>query len=848
MWIAFSLKGFSQVSSYGLEFVSFEAVQEKRTSLNLTPTKPFSFPDGFKMSFDLICYPRMDYNFGYIFRIIGQNSHYIDFLMNESYLRIINSEDEVPVEYQVNELMSLKKPVSVPFVIMFDVKKKTANITVGRKNYSFEIPYIKDFKTVHIVFGRNDKPDMPTTDVPKVTISDIRINDIKDKPLYYWKLAAHTDKGVYDELKQRFASVDNPAWLLDNHALWKKRLEIRSCLNPQIAYNHANNSITIADRKDFRIYDTKTYSLIYDKPVTGKLQSYHANQLIYNSVDNRCYSYNMDINPANSTITSFDTLTADWGNVNKTSNYIHFQHHNRVFVPSDTSLYTFNGYGHHKYKNSVMKYSFNDRQWSELRFSGDRIHPRYMSAFGMIDAHRALLFGGYGNETGLQDLSPRNYYDLYEIDLRSMTSKKLWEIDYVKSPFLVANSLVADTALRCFYALCFAHQQFNTTLALVRFSIDKPEYETVSDDIPFSFRDVLSYADLFLNRETNELTAVTYTSSTVDSISVVSLRSLAYPPISTSALLQLPTKSGNHKTLLFVILAVAIVAVIVLLMYKKKRSLAQLPPQESIENEDDDAEDADVATQHDVPLPPKQSVFFFGGFRVIGREGKDLTDEFSPLLKQLFLLILLNTLEKDSKGISSTKLKDILWFDKSVESVRNNRGVMLNRIRRIFERVGTVSIEGQNSYWTIRLGDEIKCDYRDAIMLIDKMKHSTTRTNADLKLLLSLVSRGYMLPNVQTEWADTFKSEFANNLVDLLLEISNGNDIKLSNKETVNLADAILIHDVLNEDAIKLKCTALVRMGKIGLAKTVFNSYVKEYSALFGVNYKSTFDELRIKN
>ena len=72
-----------------------------------------------------------------------------------------------------------------------------------------------------------------------------------------------------------------------------------------------------------------------------------------------------------------------------------------------------------------------------------------------------------------------------------------------------------------------------------------------------------------------------------------------------------------------------------------------------------------------------RSVLLFGGFCVVDKNGNDTTKDFTPILKQLFVLIFIVHVQK--KGISSTKLKDILWFDKSDKSAKNNRGVSLNK-------------------------------------------------------------------------------------------------------------------------------------------------------------------------
>ena len=48
-------------------------------------------------------------------------------------------------------------------------------------------------------------------------------------------------------------------------------------------------------------------------------------------------------------------------------------------------------------------------------------------------------------------------------------------------------------------------------------------------------------------------------------------------------------------------------------------------------------------------------IIFFGGFQVFDKNKQDITNKFSPLLKELFLLLWLHTFYKN-KGLSSTRM------------------------------------------------------------------------------------------------------------------------------------------------------------------------------------------------
>jgi two-component SAPR family response regulator len=124
------------------------------------------------------------------------------------------------------------------------------------------------------------------------------------------------------------------------------------------------------------------------------------------------------------------------------------------------------------------------------------------------------------------------------------------------------------------------------------------------------------------------------------------------------------------------------------------------------------------------------------------------------------------------------------------------------------------------------------------------LKSAKDRTKEEMMNLLNIVSSGELLPNLQIEWVDSFKSNFANDLIDLLVDVSQRREPAFSLSELVYLADALLIYDVLNDDALKLKCTSLVKMGKNGLAQTAYNSFAKQYLSLFGAGYNYSFSQI----
>src|ERR1700744_2617947 len=71
------------VSSFGLGFYNNETVQDRRTSLDLTPERAVTFHDNAELSFEFNFLPNHLNYFGYILRIVRNNTQNIDLLFDK---------------------------------------------------------------------------------------------------------------------------------------------------------------------------------------------------------------------------------------------------------------------------------------------------------------------------------------------------------------------------------------------------------------------------------------------------------------------------------------------------------------------------------------------------------------------------------------------------------------------------------------------------------------------------------------------------------------------------------------------------------------------------------------------
>jgi DNA-binding SARP family transcriptional activator len=235
-------------------------------------------------------------------------------------------------------------------------------------------------------------------------------------------------------------------------------------------------------------------------------------------------------------------------------------------------------------------------------------------------------------------------------------------------------------------------------------------------------------------------------------------------------------------------------------------------------------------------LAKKSAIHLFGGLEIYTRDGEEISSEFSPILKELFILLICR---KPEEGISSAALKEILWYDKSDESARNNRSVYLAKLRQILEKVGDSQLNHDKGKWVLNFPG-IYVDYLDYRSIIGKKIINIE----DIENLSALLIKGSFLPECDYLWLDVVKSEIADYAITLLTDFSDRMD-KERNTELINsIADALFTVDPLNDTALSLKCRYYNLMGKPYLSKQVYTNFTKEYKNTYGEEFNRTYSDI----
>lgn len=840
----FITKGHAQ--SYGLEFGSHEIVQDKRTSLDLSPGRSFTFNTNFNLSFDLSLAPNMHTYFGYIVRIIEQDKKNIDIIYDNSataknHFNIIIGDKLSNINFDIDSNQLFNKWSRMD--LAFDYDNDRLAFTINGKHYTAKGLHLQKGSNYKIIFGVNNYKQFVTTDVPPLRLKDIKLYQ-NGTLQNNWPLNEQNGNIAHDIVNQNDAAVTNPLWILSNHYNWKwvQTLHINSIA--ESAFDSKKGMLYIVSADSLYCYDVSNDKWTNTHYKSGSINMNIGEQSVFNPYNNTIYN----VFPDQQYVAGYSFTDQQWEKKLAPGLITNFSHFNKIFSKSDTSLYLFGGYGQLNYKNEVIQYHLNTGKWETLHTHGDFYMPRYLAGLGSnAKGDTIYIIGGYGSESGRQILNPRNIYEILRFTTKDKSFKKITELDPGIEDFCFANSVIIDEKSMTYTGLIFPQNKYNSTLQLITGKLNSPSYKIVGSAIPYSFHDIHAFADLYYCPPIKKFVAVTFLRSESGKTRV-SVYTLLGPPYGNLA--KIETRNAKAPWLLFLGLILLAGTGIFFYFYTRNKRTVVVPKLSS----------ALVATHEDINLVDyaaevrtfvhdntaiknrntyKNSIFFFGDLQIFDPEGVDITKHFTPLIKELFLIIVLYSI-RNGRGVSPEKLNEIFWYDKSEKDARNNRSVSLTKLKSLLDKLGGhYHLSRDTGYWMIDIDfSNIYVDYFTYAEIIrDKKMLDIER----VKLLSEIVKRGNFLSNIEYEWLDSFKSEISNDVTNNLLHFlqygNQSNDPEL----VIEIVNFIFYFDPLNEEAMTIKCKTLSALGKHSLAHYTFETFIKEYRNLYGEEFKKDF-------
>ena len=831
--------------SYGLGFYGHEEVQDKRTGLDLSPHQYLCIEKDFELSFDLSFTAGHSNYFGYIFRLIGDDGRNVDLIYDwrskeNEHFKLVIGEKESNIAFDVTFESMLKNWHAIK--LSFLKSKKMLILTVDKKSYEQKINFTPK-NCLKILFGANDYKEFRTTDLPSMKIKNIKITENKILT-HHWPLTAQIDSSAIDLIGRQDGKVTNPLWIKKLHYQWElmEKFPIRGAAS--VAFDKQTENLYIVGSDSVLTYSVALREFNYHSNSRGRQHLMPGNQSFYQPSSKELYNLYLD----QKLISNFNFSNATWDKAYKYPDVITlFWHSNKFYSTLDSSLYIIGGYGQFTYYGDVWRYHFPTKTWLTLKSKGN-FTPRYLAALGDVEGG-AFILGGYGSSTGQQILNPKNLYDLSFYDIKKQTFTKVLELENKGEEFAFANSMIVNEQKQSFYALTFNNHKFNSALRLIRGLLNSNHYEFVGSEFPYTFHDIHSFADLYFSPQLEKFIAVTLFHNVKTDITSVEIYSLYSPPLTAKESFEGKQFPPAYKWYLLLLIA-AIILSLTAYFYVNKLKKQKTAIKTSIigQHKEDPAAlriPNNELTEQEAPLDEKSraenTIFLFGDMQVFDALGNDITKYFTPLIKELFLVILLYTLRWE-RGISSEKLTEILWFDKSPESARNNRSVNIAKLKAVLEKIDDGQVSKETGYWKIKIApNKAWIDYSHYLRIVsDKQRLS----KAKIIELAKITERGSFLSNVEYDWLDTFKSEISNDIIDTYLHFATSIKIEDDPEFLISLANYIFYFDTVNEEAMMIKCKALVYLGKHSLAKNTFETFNREYRAIYGEEFNLSFQQI----
>lgn len=819
-----SIQGTLADVGYGLQFNSLTVSGDRRTSLFLNDNAPIDVKNNISIEFDMLV--RDEPDFGSILHICNNDKPFLHFVFasgenNRNYPALVCNDDI----YAVNT--EIKKNIWIPVALDLNVKKNNIHLRYGAIDTTLVI-LSEGIDKVSISFGGLYGF---SSDVAPINIKNIRILR-NGKSFLFWKLGKHDGDICYDEIQKALARAHYPSWLIDSHFKWSKLYSEKS-----------NNKIDVTfDAKKALFYLVKSNKVETLNGTSGKISSStikggfpameYIDHMAFDTLNNRVISYSLN----DKKVSFLPMSDMKWSLSDRNVNEPKYYNHARSYSMKDSCFYLWGGYGFYHYRNNLFRLNVVNGNIEEVKYS-PIIGPRYSSAACVV-GEELFIFGGRGNKYGRQEISSEYYYELYSINLRTGKSRLVWKNDGSSDPMLMASSMYYEPADNSFYAVSLKNGG-----RLLKVYINEPKWTEIS--MPINNNIVYQDCDIsFYSSPYNNKLYLVVNKILNDHTYNLCVYYINTPLLNGNDILQRDETNNNSYILIISCLFFIFLVLYTIVFYRRRKRInAKMLIDTSTKRNTDSY--IELPQQEDsFSVRSKSSISLLGTFKVRDKKGTDITYNFTPRLKNLLILLVLYSVQ-DNQGISTNKVTEFLWSDKDDLSARNNRNVSMRKLRILLESVGKIDVTSNLGFMRIEIGDDVYCDYKEAISLMKKFKEKGGKVDSEIqRKILEVMLYGPLLTNTIFDWLDEFKNSYSSLSIDILKNILDM-EIESEHYDTIlHISDILFLHDPFNEDALAAKCSVLFRQGKKGISKSVYDRFCKEYKESFGENFNVPLSNL----
>lgn len=832
--------------SQGLLFQANDKEIKERTSLQIFQEGEIPcFTKNFQLSFELSI---RDFDtFGYVF-LLKEDQGKTKYSFTYTYLDGENSTFKFNTDGKENHYsLNLRNDALayqwIPVSFAFDLQQDVLTIRIGDNEKKITSLGLKDTFCPHLFFGRYDYIlDMPTFAIRNLKLEGDRSHS------YTFPLNENEGEEVHTSIGKVLGTVVNPVWLINGSYHWEKLFEYSFQTPSGITFEPDSQRLIIFSQDSLLTYNLlkrqpQKYSYSNKLPVKLQLATH-----FMNTTDGKLYVYELNNLPlGDATVAALDLNNQEWKQTGVAALPVQLHHHDGFWDETTGKYLVFGGFGNKRFNNTFLEYDIEGDRWDTLSYSGDRIIPRYFSGMAVNkNREHIYVFGGMGNESGEQSVGRNYLHDLYLLDRKQQSVRRLWQ-NASDHRLVVARDMILPPDEKYIYALCYPEYLSDTYLQLYRLTVDDGTMKALGDSIPMRSEEIMTNANLYYNSLTHEYYCTT-TEFDKKGHTVIRTYVLSAPPVSLDEIRSYGSRSSLEIRWLWIMAGIGVLLLAGgVLFVRKKRgkqrnavlessSVLMSPPVGREPDKSVQGKETLAKEDFESSLVRPNAVYLFGPFTVIDRNGRDITHLFSSRLRQVFIYILLHSTHN---GVLSASLNEVFWPDKPDDKVKNLKGVTINQIRKNLAELDGVELVHDKGYFRLVFTD-CYCDY---------FRFRTLKNAEEVENELGiLLMRGKFLDGMDAGMMDHFKQkveEFLSSFLPLEIE-------RLYQQHkydaVIRFCNVLFRVDPVNELALAYGMHALNHTGSSQEAILQYSLFVREYRQMMNEEYSTSYAELMSKN
>lgn len=832
--------------SQGLLFQANDKEIKERTSLQIFQEGEIPcFTKNFQLSFELSI---RDFDtFGYVF-LLKEDQGKTKYSFTYTYLDGENSTFKFNTDGKENHYsLNLRNDALayqwIPVSFAFDLQQDVLTIRIGDNEKKITSLGLKDTFCPHLFFGRYDYIlDMPTFAIRNLKLEGDRSHS------YTFPLNENEGEEVHTSTGKVLGTVVNPVWLINGSYHWEKLFEYSFQTPSGITFEPDSQRLIIFSQDSLLTYNLlkrqpQKYSYSNKLPVKLQLATH-----FMNTTDGKLYVYELNNLPlGDATVAALDLNNREWKQTGVAALPVQLHHHDGFWDETTGKYLVFGGFGNKRFNNTFLEYDIEADRWDTLSYSGDWIIPRYFSGMAVNkNREHIYVFGGMGNESGEQSVGRNYLHDLYLLDRKQQSVRRLWQ-NASGHRLVVARDMILTPDEKYIYALCYPEYLSDTYLQLYRLTVDDGTMKALGDSIPMRSEEIMTNANLYYNSLTHEYYCTT-TEFDKKGHTVIRTYVLSAPPVSLDEIRSYGSRSSLEIRWLWIMAGIGVLLLAGgVLFVRKKRgkqrnavlessSVLMSPPVGREPDKSVQGKETLAKEDFESSLVRPNAVYLFGPFTVIDRNGRDITHLFSSRLRQVFIYILLHSTHN---GVLSASLNEVFWPDKPDDKVKNLKGVTINQIRKNLAELDGVELVHDKGYFRLVFTD-CYCDY---------FRFRTLKNAEEVENELGiLLMRGKFLDGMDAGMMDHFKQkveEFLSSFLPLEIE-------RLYQQHkydaVIRFCNVLFRVDPVNELALAYGMHALNHTGSSQEAILQYSLFVREYRQMMNEEYSTSYAELMSKN